>query len=84
MNTVLNNTLWKYTMVYIDDINVYSSTWEDHLKHLEEVFKRLRKAGLKINPDKCHFGTQELQFLGYIVGINGIKPDESKIEKVKN
>ena len=37
-----------------------------------------------INPDKCHFGTQELQFLGHIVGINGVKPDPEKIDKVKN
>src|ERR1051325_5275325 len=37
-----------------------------------------------INPDKCHFATQELQFLGHIVGIDGVKPDPEKIDKVKN
>src|SRR2546421_4345839 len=71
-------------MDYIDDISVYSKTWEEHLRHLKEVFKRLRKAKLKINPDKCHFGTQEIQFLGYVIGMNGIKPDPAKVEKVKN
>src|SRR2546430_3387091 len=71
-------------MDYIDDISVYSKTWEEHLQHLEEVFKRLRKAKLKINPDKCHFGAQEIQFLGHVIGIDGIKPDPAKVEKVKN
>src|SRR5207248_8055549 len=61
-----------------------SKTWEEHLQHLEEVFKRLRKAKLKINPDKCHFGAQEIQFLEHVIGIDGIKPDPAKVEKVKN
>ena len=51
--------------------------------HVEEVLRRLRKAGLMINPDKCHFATQELQFLGHIVGVHGVKPDPEKITKVK-
>jgi hypothetical protein len=44
----------------------------------------LRKAGLKINPDKCHFCTQELQFLGHVIGVKGIQPDPDKIDKIKN
>src|SRR5256886_11943601 len=67
MNTILRDILWKFVMDYIDDISVYSKTWEEHLQHLEEVFKRLRKAKLKINLDKCHFGAQEIQFLGHII-----------------
>ena len=39
---------------------------------------------MKINPDKCHFGAQEIQFLGHVIGIDGIKPDPAKVEKVKN
>ena len=39
---------------------------------------------MKINPDKCHFGAQEIQFLGHVIGIDGIKPDPTKVEKVKN
>ena len=71
-------------MDYIDDISVYSKTWKEHLQHLEEVFKWLRKAKLKINSDKCHFGAQEIQFLGHVIGIDGIKPDPAKVEKVKD
>ena len=84
MNTVLGEIAWKYVMGYLDDINIFSKTWDEHLQHLEEVLKRIRKAGLKINPDKCHFATKEMQFLGHIVGAEGIKPDPEKIEKVRN
>lgn len=83
MDTVLKNVLWKFAMVYLDDINIYSKTWEEHLAHVEEVLKRLRKAGLMINPDKCYFTTKELEFLGYIVDRNGVKPDPAKIKKVQ-
>ena len=54
------------------------------MEKLEEVFKRIRVAGLKIKPSKCHFAQQEITFLGHIVNKNGILPDPEKIEKVKN
>lgn len=83
MNNVLGDTLWKYTMDYIDDISIFSETWEDHLRHIEEVLKRLKKAKLKINTNKCHFATKEMQFLGHLIGVEGIKPDPNNIVKVK-
>ena len=45
---------------------------------------RLRGVGLKINPDKCHFASREVQFLGHVVGIDGIKPDPEKVIKIKD
>jgi hypothetical protein len=84
MNTVLGDTLWKYTMDYIDDISIFFETWENHLMHIEEVLKQLRKAKLKINANKCHFATKQMQFLGHQIGTNGIKPDPENVIKVKN
>ena len=84
MDNVLKEMLWKNTIVYLDDVNIFSHTYEQHLQHLEEVFKRIEKAGLKINPDKCHFSTQSLQFLGHIISNKGILPDPTKVEAVKN
>ena len=57
MNNVLKGILWKNTIVYLDDMNIFSKMFKEYLQHLEEVFKRIEKAGLKINPDKCYFGT---------------------------
>ncbi|GET00072.1 enzymatic polyprotein; endonuclease; Reverse transcriptase, putative [Rhizophagus clarus] len=84
MDNILKDMLWKNTMVYLDDVNIYSKTFEEHLQHLEEVLKRVEKTGLKINPEKCHFCTQSLQFLGHIVTNKGILPDSSKVDAIKN
>jgi hypothetical protein len=84
MDTVLGNIIWKHALVYLDDVTAFSQTFEEHLRHLEGIFQRIEKAGLKINPDKCHFGAQSLQFLGHIITNKGILPDPSKIEAIKN
>ena len=84
MNEILEGTLGKGIIVYLDDINIYSKTFEEHLEKLEEVLKRLKIAGLKIKLSKCHFIKEELTFLGHVVNKEGILPDPEKIEKVKN
>lgn len=70
------------TLVYIDDILVFSETFADHLKHLEELFIRLREANLKLKSKKCSFGVNQVKFLGYVISPDGIKPDEDKIKSV--
>jgi hypothetical protein len=84
MQEVLEDLFYTNALAYIDDVNVHSKTFEEHLKYLEEVFKRLRKAGLKLQMDKCKFCFNEIEFLGYIIGKDGIKTDEKKVEKIKN
>ena len=83
MDEVLQDLLWKFVVVYLDDLNIYSRTFDEHLEHLRIVFDRLRKAGLKLNPEKCKFVTAELSFLGHIISKDGIRTDPDKIEKVK-
>ena len=84
MHEVLGELIYTKAPVYIDDVNVHSKTFEQHLKDLQEVFERIRKSGLKLRIDKCHFCYQELKFLGYVIGKDGVKVDQDKIEKVKN
>ena len=48
--------LEKYASAYIDDVAIYSETWEDHLKQLKSVLERLRAANLTAKPKKCRFG----------------------------
>ena len=48
------------------------------------MFNCLRKANLKINPEKCHFYTKEIQFLEHVINEKGVKPDPAKIEKIVN
>jgi hypothetical protein len=84
MDEVFRGILWEFVMVYLDDIIVYSETFEEHLKHLCVAFDRLQVAGLRLNPEKCFFVKAELEFLGHIISNQGIRTDPLKTEKVKN
>src|SRR4051794_31534543 len=84
MQMVLGDLFYTVTPVYIDDIIVHSKIFDKHLKILEEIFKKIRNANLKLGSEKCKFCLKEIKFLIHIVGENGIKMDLAKIEKVKN
>ena len=51
----------------MDDTIIFSRSVEEHLVHLEEVFGRLRQANVKLNPKKCSFVTQKVEYLGRVV-----------------
>ena len=78
MEIMLDGYLWKFALVYIDDIIVYSNTFEDHIKHLRMVLDRIRRVNIKVKPSKCVFCKKEVEYLGHIVG-NGIQKKECKI-----
>ena len=82
MNLVLHGLTYVYCLVYLDDTIIYSMNFEDHLKHINEILDRLIKAKLKLNPNKCVFAADEVQYLGYIVTTEGIKPDPDKIKAI--
>ncbi|CAG8813562.1 7304_t:CDS:2, partial [Dentiscutata erythropus] len=84
MDKIFSDLKNKFILVYLDDITIYSKTFEEHLEHLKKVFKRLQNAGLKLGKDKYCFKKQQLAFLGHIISENGIAPDPSKIDKVQN
>lgn len=69
---------------FIDDILVYTMTFEQHLKVLEKVFQRLRDAGLTAKPSKCSFVYSNLNCLGHVVGNEQLKPDFDKVLVIKN
>ena len=70
--------------MYIDDILVFSKNETDHVRHLQLVFDRLRKAGLKLKPTKCAFGLPEVKLLGYVLNADGIKTDPDKVAVIAN
>jgi hypothetical protein len=84
MNHVLQDYLGLFVCVYLDDIIIYSKTFEQHLDHIAQVFNALRQAQLKIKLKKCYFCLPSIHFLGHVVGRNGIQPDPAKIDKIKN
>ena len=72
-----------FAMAYLDDIIIYSSIPEEHLEHIRTVFQKLRDAKLSMKLNKCHFFTKEIQYLGHILGSEGIKPVPAKTEAIK-
>ena len=75
----------EFARAYIDDLLVLtSSTFDDHLRKLETVFQRLKKAGLRVNATKSFFCRTELEYLGYWISRDGIRPLNKKVEAINN
>ncbi|KII70617.1 Retrovirus-related Pol polyprotein from transposon 17.6 [Thelohanellus kitauei] len=69
-------------MAYLDDIVIFSESFEGHISDIKKVMERLRMFNLKLKPSKCEFAKKELKFLGFIVSGNGLRPDMSNIEPI--
>ena len=68
---------------YVDDIMAYTETEEEHIKVVEELFRRLQNAGLSISLDKCKFQKSDIDYLGYNVSKDGIRPLGRKVEAIQ-
>lgn len=64
--------------LYIDDIIVIGCSVNHHIVNLREVFKRLRKYNLQLNPSKCNFFKSDVTYLGHHISARGIQPDVNK------
>ncbi|GFX14213.1 retrovirus-related Pol polyprotein from transposon 17.6 [Trichonephila clavipes] len=84
MDNLLRHFKWTMCLCYLDDIIVFSETFEDHLIRLRLVLKCLQEAGLKLNSKKCLFAAQEVKILGHLVSSNGVRPYPDKIKAVRN
>ena len=82
MNELLRGA--KNVCNFMDDILVYTETWQEHLKVMEEILKRLDEAGLTANPKKCEFGRRSVEFLGHKLSNGNIQPSEANLEKINN
>ena len=84
MDRVLAGLHWETCLFYLDDIIVFSSTWEEHLTRLREVFERLRHAKLKLGATKCTFAAKEVSYLGHRVTEEGLLPDPSLLAAIRD
>ena len=84
MTHIMRGFEWSICLVYIDNLIIFSCTFDEHLQHLEQVFKRLRDANVRLKPSKCHFMKPEVEYLGHVVSAAGLKPNPTKIRTVQD
>ena len=82
MECTLDGLVGDQCLIYLDDVIIFSSTFEQHLECLASVFDRLRAAGLKLKAKKCHFAQEHVTYLGHVITTKGIEPDKSKLTAV--
>ena len=84
MHAVLNDYIFKFSLVYLNDVIIAAKTFEQTLERLEFVFERFKLTNLKIKPTKCQLFMEKISFLGHIISPDGIQTDPDKTEKVLN
>jgi hypothetical protein len=83
MENLMTGLQWESLLVYLDDVIVIGKTIEEELCRLKEVFRRLRKANLKLKPKKCVLFQKRVLYLGHVVTRDGIATDPEKIRVIQ-
>jgi hypothetical protein len=84
MNMVLQDVLGKFAYIYIDDIIIYSKTAEAHLNDISQILERLHTHGLRIKFSKVQLFKAEIEYLGFLVGRDGLKVNPAKTKAIQD
>ena len=76
--------LHHFVLVLFDDILIYSKTWKDHLTLVDRVLHLLSRHQLFLKQSKCTFGASEVEYLGHLVGKDGVRVDPKNIEAMQD
>jgi len=82
VDMALAGLTWEICLAYLDDLIIFSRTFDQHIERLQRVFDRLVQAGLNLKPSKCALFQRRVKFLGSIVSGEGIEPDPEKVQAV--
>jgi transposase InsO family protein len=83
MDSVLAPLGFEYVLVYLDDVMVFSRSFEDHLRHLRAVLTCVRDANLSVKLKKCNFAQLETVYLGHMISAEGVRPEAKKVEAIE-
>ncbi|MBW0564782.1 hypothetical protein O181_104497 [Austropuccinia psidii MF-1] len=84
VNDIFTDVLYIFAVAYLDDIIVFSSSEEEHVKHVGSVLQRLRDNNLFAKASKCVFHASSVEYLGYVASSDGLKMDSSKFQQISN
>ena len=84
MSQLFAGKKWELVSVYLDNLLIASKSMTEHMVHVKKILLRLKDAGLRLKPSKCMFATEEIEYLGYTLTPEGVKPNSKKVEAVKN
>ena len=84
MNDIFSDLLDVCVVIYLDDILIYSNDMSEHHRHVKEVLKRLRKAGLYAKAEKCEFHSESVKYLGYILSPSGLTMSDDKVKIIQD
>jgi len=82
MQGILAPYLWLFCLVYIDDIVIYSRSYEDHIEHLDKVLSAIEKSGITLSPVKCHLFYGSILLLGHKVSWLGLSTHKEKVQAI--
>nr|XP_050035818.1 uncharacterized protein LOC126532190 [Dermacentor andersoni] len=82
MDRVLGRAKWQYALAYLDDIVLFSRTFEEHLRHLEDILGRLHAAGITLNPKKAQIAETRVSLLGFTIERGRVLPSEDKVRAI--
>ncbi|GBG81794.1 hypothetical protein CBR_g33974 [Chara braunii] len=83
MNRIFDDYLDKFVVVYLDNILIFSKSFEEHAQHVETVLSLLRQHKYKVNLEKCEFGRTRILYLGHEVSAEGIRPEDAKVASIR-
>ena len=84
LQTVLGDETSSYVINYVDDILIFSRSFNEHMDHLDTVLSKLTSAGFTVNAQKCSFCKSEIKFLGHVISREKLMPDPQRIESILN
>ena len=84
MQSTMSDFIFQFLLVYLDDLLVYSKTFDEYLAHLDRLLQRIIDAGLKLKMDKCQFLRRQVHYLGHTISAEGVSCEAGKVEAVKN
>jgi transposase InsO family protein len=82
MNNIIGYKRWDFVLVYLDDIVIFSNSFEEHMEHLDEILSTLNQHHFQLNEKKCIIAVQQVEFLSHIITCDSIQPSKDRIQAI--